>query len=344
MGIGIAFLLAIGLVPPAGYGISLDPLDRDAALLGYFVAPEADMPVPRFVLPEHGSGPIDDGPGRPMAEPAGVSGAHDGPRSLRGQIRVRGAEEMTRRIPRQTPDARHVGILGVLASLESESNVGALAGVDDVDGWSADEAYGRPLARLIGEGHGTDGFDMVGTGRGGCWPGDEDCGLGTVGVGPGLGFGGVGRGTTCEVDTCVLGLFGRGLGGGIMNLEGRDLNRRPATPRDGRGPPALRRVSVQSEQGLTREQIRRALRPHRDALRHCYADARASAGGEDGTVEVGIVIASDGRVLESRVVGDTLGGGETAPCIAGALRRVEFPTAEAPTVATVPFSLDVFGG
>ncbi|NIS34360.1 MAG: hypothetical protein GWO04_32400, partial [Actinobacteria bacterium] len=279
--------------------------------------PLADQPVPRTPLPVDGSGPIDDGPGRPMAEAAGVSGATDGPRTRRGRIRVRGEERVRPRIPRAVPDPRTVGILGVLASFEEAEHPGAIAGAADAEGWTASDAYGRPLAELVGMGHGASGFDMVGTGRGGCWPGDDDCGEGTVGVGPGLGFGGTGRGSTCGETTCQLARFGAGFGGGLINLRGREEEARRRRSRPSEVPNPIRRVVVERDQGLTRQQVRRAIGRHRDAIRHCYASTAAAAGGESGEVEIGLAISPDGSVLSTEVLTDSLSAGDAAECIAG---------------------------
>jgi hypothetical protein len=343
MALGIAFVFAVGFVPPAGTALTVEALTDDHPLLAYVHAPLADEPVPQSPLPIDGSGPITDGPGQPMEEAAGVSGATDGPRSRRGRIRFRGETEVTQRVPRAAPDPREVGILGVLASLEDAERPGALAGVAEIDGWTRDDAYGRPLADLVGQGHGTDGFDMVGTGRGGCWPGDEDCAKGTVGVGPGVGWGGTGWGTTCD-DTCRAFAGGGGYGSGIINLEGREVRRRYRRRRGSAVPNPIRRVQIHRDRGLSRDEVRRAIRRHRDALRHCYAGAAAAAAGEAGEVEIGLAISPDGRVLSSEVVEDTLDDVEVARCIAAVVARTRFPEAPVATVATVPFGLDVFGG
>ncbi len=344
MTLGIAFLLLVGFAPPAGATIALGPLTQSSRLLAYVRAPRAERVVLRDPLDRWGSGPITDDQGRPMEEEAGVSGATDGPQSRRGRIRFRGDDEVVRRIPREVPNPRQVGILGVLASFDAERRAGALAGEVDATGWTRDEAFGRPLAQLVGLGHGADGFDMVGTGRGGCWPGEEGCGEGTVGLGRGLGFGGIGRGTTCNEVDCVVGTFGSGVAGGFIPLGGRAEGTRRHRTRGSRVPDAMRRLTVAHDEGLSREQVRRALAGHRDAIRHCYARAEAAAGGETGAVEIGLAIAPDGHVLSSGVVTDTLADDAVASCIASVLSRARFPQAPASTVASVPFGLGVFGG
>jgi hypothetical protein len=341
MTVGIAFLLVAGFVPPAGSAVSVDALSQGTRLVPYVQAPPEEPLVPRVLLTRNGRGPIADGDGQPMVRPRGVAGAEESPRSRAGRIRFHGDDEETRRVPRAQLEPQNVGVLGVLRSVRAAPRPGALGGMLDVEGWTRDDAYGRPLARLVGVGHGASGFDMVGTGRGGCAPGDETCGEGTVGVGSRPGFGGTGWGTTCGETTCELGLMHwmGGFGGGLVTTEppGRRSTRASALPR-------LRRVRVRTPDGLTRDQIRRVVRLHREEVRHCYADSYSSEGAQAGRVEVGVVISPNGDVLASEVTSDALGDAAVSACIVDATRRWSFPTAHAPTSASLPFHLEVHGG
>jgi len=344
MVLGIAFLFMVGFVPPAGSSLSVERLDDADPLLGYLYAPPAEPVVPRIIRHRDGTGPIAEGPARPMALDTGVSGAADSPRTRSGQIRFRGEREVTQRVPRAEADLRSAGVLGVLQALGEASTAGALAGDAEAEGWTPDDAYGRALAEVVGIGHGSGGFDMIGTGRGGCRPGDESCAEGTVGLdGAGLGWGGVGYGTTCGVDTCdALGrAFGRGTAFGLRSA-GR-VERRQA----GRGsdlPPELRGARREAADGLTRDQIQRVVRHHRPQIRHCYEGSLAAKSGQAGHVEVGIIITESGEVLDSDVSTDTLSDRDVTSCITRVVRRMRFPSAEARTDATLPFGLDVFGG
>ncbi len=91
--------------------------------------------------------------------------------------------------------------------------------------------------------------------------------------------------------------------------------------------------------GLDREQIQRAIRTQRNAIRHCYEKALQTKPDLQGKVRTKFVIGADGRVLTAAIVDSTMGDGDVDRCIAQRVKRVKFPQVRGggAVVVTYPF-------
>lgn len=91
--------------------------------------------------------------------------------------------------------------------------------------------------------------------------------------------------------------------------------------------------------GLDREQIQRAIRKHRNAIRYCYEKGLQRNPDLQGKVRTKFVIGADGRVLTAAILDSTMGDGAVDACIAKRVQRVQFPAVRGggAVVVTYPF-------
>ena len=96
---------------------------------------------------------------------------------------------------------------------------------------------------------------------------------------------------------------------------------------------------------LDKELIRRIIRRHINEVKFCYERELTRNAGMEGRVMVNFTIGPTGAVVASIVQSSTLGNPTVEQCIAGALRRWEFPRPQGGiVVVTYPFVLKAAGG
>jgi len=326
------FGVCAALTPPRSAALSIELLSVPRTWVPIETAPAAAPTVRHRARWSDGVDSVADEAGWPMKGEQGEAGAPDAAPSERGRIEVRGHDaDLIPRAPDPIVAPAQVGILGVLSRFEAHlSPVPAPYGTDRAAGASAIDAYGDPLAALAGFGRGFGGFDMIGTGRGGCPAGDARCAAGTVGRGGFFAAGGFGAG--CDFRTCSLhALFGTG---GRLSLSAgeRFPSRRSASRAN--AVPNVRSIVTGSIRGLTDQQVARVVARHRAELRFCL-DSPA-ANGEAGGANVRVVVQPSGAVQSSAVVDHASVDAAAARCVAGAVRRWTFPQAAMPTVIDLP--------
>ena len=214
--------------------------------------------------------------------------------------------------------AKSAGVLGILKQ-EQGSHLASIFGRDSALGNDAENVLGGLVGTQVGEAFGNGGLGLVGTGRGGGGTGEGTIGLGNLGtIGKG-GGGGSGSG------------YGRGAGG----LGGRRAHAPDVVP-----------GTAQVRGALDKEIIRRIIRRHINEVKFCYEKELAKKPDLYGRVMVQFTIAGTGAVVASVVQNSTMNNPPVEQCIAGAVRRWEFPKPQGGGVVIVsyPFVLKASGG
>ncbi len=206
--------------------------------------------------------------------------------------------------------AQKAGVLGIMKSQEG-SILASVFGRDSAVGSDEANVLGGLVGTQVGEAYGTGGLGVVGTGKGGGGTGEGTIGLGNLGtIGKG-GGGGNGSG------------YGRGVGG----LGGR---RAKAAPEIVPG-------TAQVTGSLDKEIIRRIIRRHIYEVRFCYEQELLKKPDLYGRVMVQFTISGVGQVVASVVQSSTLNNGTVEQCIAGAVRRWEFPKPQGGGIVMVSY-------
>jgi TonB family protein len=78
---------------------------------------------------------------------------------------------------------------------------------------------------------------------------------------------------------------------------------------------------------------------HRNEVRHCYEVGLAARPELEGRVVTSFTIATTGRVLQAGVIESSLRDRDVESCIAGAVRRWEFPSTQQMASVSYPFVL-----
>jgi hypothetical protein len=214
--------------------------------------------------------------------------------------------------------AKNAGVLGILKNQEG-SHLASIFGRDSALGADADNVMGGLVGTAVGEAYGVGGLGLVGSGRGGGGTGEGTIGLGNLGtIGKG-GGGGSGSG------------YGRGAGG----LGGRRAHAPEVVP-----------GTAQVRGSLDKEIIRRIIRRHINEVKFCYEKELTTHPDLYGRVIVQFIIAGDGHVMTSLVQSSTMNNPLVEQCIAGAVRRWEFPKPQGGGIVQVsyPFVLKAAGG
>jgi hypothetical protein len=213
--------------------------------------------------------------------------------------------------------AKNAGILGVLKMTEG-SHIASIFGRDTALGNDASDVLGGLIGNAIGEAYGVGGLGLVGSGKGGGGTGEGTIGLGNLGtIGKG-GGGGSGSG------------YGRGAGG----LGGRRAHAPDVVP-----------GTAQVRGSLDKEIIRRIIRRHLNEVKFCYEKELMHKPDLYGRVMIQFTISGLGAVVASVVQNSTMNNPGVEQCIAGAVRRWEFPKPQGGGIVIVsyPFVLKAAG-
>jgi hypothetical protein len=177
-------------------------------------------------------------------------------------------------------------------------------------GFDDANVYGGLLGNEVGElGYGRYGFGQGGGGTG--W--------GTIGVGH---YGTIGHGSGTG--------SGEGYGSGRGGLRGRTA----AVPSISIGQP----MAMGS---LDKTFVRRYLHRHLESIRYCYEKELLGRPSLHGEIATSFTIAPDGKVIEASASGFDE---KVAQCIAGVLRRIDFPASQNETVrVNYPFTFRTAG-
>ncbi len=198
------------------------------------------------------------------------------------------------------------------ATGDSSASSGATSG--DSSAASGNTGDGALQGADTGDAFGEGGLGLSGSGAGG---GGSD--EGTIGLGD-LGTIGHGSGTGSGYG------YGRGMGG----LGGRRAY----------APMIVPGVVTARGGGLDKEMIRRVIREHINEVRFCYESALQNAPDLSGRVRVEFLIQPNGSVASSSAQESTLADPTVGACVAGALRRWQFPSVSGGGVVLVHYPFD----
>ncbi len=314
------FLALIFSIPPDPKSLSLDAFMNDQRFAKFLIKPpeEKEEQIPEWLKKK---GPDEAG---------GKGKRHKGEEGKMGKKTSKNKTGLyALKGPKDNPDphlakmlaeeqAKNAGVLGILKR-EEGSHLASIFGRDSALGNDAENVLGGLVGTQIGEAYGVGGLGLVGTGRGGGGTGEGTIGLGNLGtIGKG-GGGGSGSG------------YGRGAGG----LGGRRAHAPDVVP-----------GTAQVRGSLDKEIIRRIIRRHINEVKFCYEKELAKKPDLYGRVIVQFTIAGSGQVVASVVQQSTMNNGQVDQCIAGAVRRWEFPKPQGGGIVIVsyPFVLKAAGG
>ena len=133
----------------------------------------------------------------------------------------------------------------------------------------------------------------------------------------------------------------------IQDLPARDMSvstnaivARPSKPARKAGASKINLGTAEVRGSLDKEAIRGIIRRHINEVKFCFERELTRTPNMEGSVMVNFTIGPTGAVVASIVQSSTLGNPTVEQCIAGALRRWEFPRPQGGiVVVTYPFTL-----
>ena len=126
-----------------------------------------------------------------------------------------------------------------------------------------------------------------------------------------------------------------------MSFSTNAIVARPSKPVRKAGTSKINLGTADVHGSLDKEAIRGIIRRHINEVRFCYERELTRTPNMEGRVMVNFTIGPTGAVLASIVQSSTLGNPTVEQCIAGALRRWEFPRPQGGiVVVTYPFILN----
>lgn len=313
------FLLMIFSMPPDPKSLSLDAFMNDQRFAKFMIKP----PEEKEEIPEWLKKKSDDdagGKGKRHKGDEGKMGKQTS-KNKAGLYGLKGPKDNTDpHLAKQLAEeaAKNSGVLGVMKSMEG-AHLASIFGRDTALGNDADNVLGGLVGTQIGEANGNGGLGLVGSGKGGGGTGEGTIGLGNLGtIGKG-GGGGSGSG------------YGRGAGG----LGGRHA-----------GGPDVVPGQAQVRGSLDKEIIRRIIRRHINEVKFCYEKELMKKPDLVGRITVQFTIAGTGAVVASVVQQSSMNNPSVEQCIAGAVKRWEFPKPQGGGIVIVayPFVLKAAGG
>jgi TonB family protein len=320
-----AVFAAIGLfmalmfsVPPDPKSLSLDAFMNDQRLAKFLVKPEEQKPeeIPDWLKKQNQE--QQNSGGKRAKEAEGKMGKKDS--TAKNKIfAIKGPPTNTdiKLAKEAAKDAAlKAGVLGILRSGQTGA-MASIFGRDSALGKDAQDAMGGLVGTEVGDAYGAGGFGLVGSGRGGGGTGEGTIGLGNLGT--------IGRGSGAPGG----GMYGSKVG----NLKGRKA-----------GAPEVVPGTAEVRGSLDKELIRRIIRRHINEVKFCYERELTRNAELQGRVMVQFTIGGNGAVMASIVQSSTLGNPGVEQCIAGAVRRWEFPKPQGGiVVVTYPFVLKSAG-
>jgi FHA domain len=313
------FLGMIYSIPPDPKSLSLDAFMNDQRFAKFLIKPpeEKEEQIPEWLKKK---GPDEAG---------GKGKRHKGEEGKMGKKTSKNKTGLYGlKGPKDNPDphlakmlaeeqAQKAGVLGILKANEG-SHLASIFGRDSALGNDAENVLGGLVGTQIGEAYGVGGLGLVGSGKGGGGTGEGTIGLGNLGtIGKG-GGGGSGSG------------YGRGAGG----LGGRRAHAPDVVP-----------GTAQVRGSLDKEIIRRIIRRHLNEVKFCYEKELMKKADLYGRVMIQFTISGTGQVVASVVQNSTMNNPPVEQCIAGAVRRWEFPKPQGGGIVIVsyPFVLKAAG-
>jgi hypothetical protein len=312
-----SFLGALAYYTPA-LGASLgDDLDRDRlALMRQYLSSEAERERQK-PPPEAGTEATEVGGGTPGTAARGPEGKMGRPNRPDTQKRtaVAGSGELVLSREQAVAEARSIGMIGLLNTLNARALPTALWGAEQANGPDSSDAWGNLFGEDIGESGGAGGLGLIGNGTGGGFRG-EWIGMGTIGT----------CGSNCGVGPGTKGGFGSDLG------RGGKLGHAPGAPR-------LRAAGNTVVSGrLPPELIQRVVRQNYGRFRACYESGLRTNPNLTGRVTARFIIGRDGGVSNAANGGSDLPDSSVVGCVVSAFYGLSFPAPEG-GIVTVSYPL-----
>jgi hypothetical protein len=308
-----AFLFLVYAIPPSAESLALDLVHTNHFARFVLMAPELPPP-PKMLGPAHDTAAA----GHAARESAGTIGKLMA-KSRTGQMQLPGPVSREKVMAAAQTSVMNAGILGVMRSLDG-SQIGSIFSRDNPLGDGANEVLIGLQGSQMQDGYGP-GLDEVGVRPGGGGDGDR-----TIGSGP-LGTVGFCRGAGCRP----------GAKSYARSAPTGDLVHRARAPEI---VPGIATVKCGLNAScLDKEIIRRVVHQHRNEVRHCYEVGLAARPELEGRVVTSFTIATTGRVLQAGVIESSLRDRDVESCIAGAVRRWEFPSTQQMASVSYPFVL-----
>jgi TonB family protein len=312
------FLLLIFSVPPDPKSLSLDAFMNDQRLARFLVKPEEqkqeDMPDWLKKQQEENSG------GKRAKEAEGKMGKKES-KNQKGLFAIKGPEKNTdlKLAKELAKDAAlKAGVLGIINAGQGSPFASIFSRDNSALGNQANDVLGGLVGTEVGDAYGGSAFGIVGTGTGGGGTGEGTIGLGNLGT--------IGRGSGTP-------------GGGMYGARAGQLKSRKA------GAPEVVPGTAEVRGSLDKELIRRIIRRHINEVKFCYEKELTRQPNLQGRVMVQFTIGATGQVISSVVQSSTMGNAVVEQCIAGAVRRWEFPKPQGGIViVTYPFVLKASDG
>jgi hypothetical protein len=296
-------LLAMNAIPPSGESLLIDPFALDGRIAHVALTPMVQPPSSGGAAPA-GPAHTSSASGRPRSHFTTTAFAPHG-------AMAHSPKTLTERRASAEDAAANAGILGVIQAMDG-ATVGSVFGASSPFSDETKTIMGSLDGRFAEGGSGTG--TLAGPGRGGGGGGTGYVGLGNVGrIGTGAG-GGSGSGVCC--------------GKGVGALAGRRAHA-----------PELFKPDITVHGPIDREIIRRVVRHHLNEVKFCYEKELLKRPDLDGRVVTTFMIATDGRVASSSIMQSTMNNAAVEGCIAGAIRRWEFPRQSGgAALVTYPFA------
>ncbi len=298
-----AFLGAIAYYTPA-LGASLDgEFDRDRIdAMRVYLNAQAERER-QLDQAEKSAEPAGGGtPGEAARGPEGKMGRPDRP-SVNKRTAVAGGGELTLSREQALAEARTIGMIGLLNTMNGRSLPTALFGADVATGPDASDAWGELFGKEPGESGGFGGLDLSGPGQGG------------GGLGKGVGIGSIGG---CD-PLCGVGSRGTGIGVGVGLTGGGHHSRAPR----------LTLVGGTSVSGhLPPEVIQRIVRQNYGRFRGCYERGLSANPNLTGRVTARFIIDRDGAVSNAANGGSDLPDSKVVSCVLSQFYGISFPPPE----------------
>ncbi len=305
------FLLLIFSVPPDPRSLSLDAFMNDQRMAKFLVKPEEQK---QDEIPDWLKKNKENDGGQRAKEKEGKMGKKDTEKQ-KNLFALKGPKEnvdpaLAKAMAADA--AKNAGVLGILNAAKTPG-MASIFGRDSALGNQADDVLGGLVGTQVGEAFGGGSFGLVGTDRGGGGTGDATIGMGNLGtIGRGSGNPGGGK-------------YGKGVG----NLGGHKTVAPDVVP-----------GTAEVKGSLDKELIRRIIRRHINEVKFCYEKELTKNTALQGRVMVQFTIAATGGVISSIVQSSTMGNPNVEQCIAGAVRRWEFPKPQGGiVVVSYPFVL-----
>ncbi len=298
-----AFLGAIAYYTPA-LGASLDgDFDRDRIdAMRVYLNAQAERERERQLDQGAKSAAPEGGgtPGEAARGPEGKMGRPDRP-SVQRRTAVSGGGELTLSREQALAEARTIGMIGLLNTMNGRALPTALWGADVATGPDASDAWGELFGKDPGESGGFGGLDLSGPGQGG------------GGLGKGIGIGAIGGcNPLCGAGSADFGIGIGRTGGG----------HHPKAPR-------LTPAGVTSVSGhLPPEVIQRIVRQNYGRFRGCYESGLGANPNLTGRVTARFIIDREGAVSNAANGGSDLPDSKVVSCVLSQFYGISFPPPE----------------